>query len=1783
MSTTPPSPCSSTTEYTTDNTSLVRCSLGPEKQDPDVQYKDTYYGVAVIGMSCRTAGDVNNPQQLWDLLLSQKDGVSEVPASRWKPYYTRNPRNKEILDRAVKLGYFVKSIDDFDCQFFGISPKEAEQMDPQQRISLEVAIEALQDAGIPAKSLRGTDTSVFWGVNSDDYSKLLLEDLGAIDAWMGIGTAYCGVPNRISYHLDLKGPSVAVDAACASSLVAVHNGVSAILSCESSIAIVGGVNALYGPGLTVVLQRAGALASDGRCRSFDDSAKGYGRGEGAGAVILKNHAQAVRDGDHILGIIQGTAVAHDGKKNGIMAPNAAAQSLVAENALRVANLEAGAVQYIEAHATSTPLGDPTEVSAMSAVYGGGRNTPCYIGSIKPNIGHLEAGAGVMGLIKAVLTVRKGVLPPQANLDTLNRRVDWSRSGLEVVQKETEWPECVGPRRAAICSYGYGGTVSHAILEQYQGIQNHVEDIPGPDIKVLLISAPQKKRLPMIAESLRNWVSTNGTEENLASICTTLATRRDHHEFRFSAVVKSIPEALESLDALIKGERSAKLVSENRCLPANLSKEVVWVFSGHGAQWTNMGKELLNNPIFTNAIKPLDEVVQSEIDSSPIEWLRNGNFDSTDRIQILTYIMQIGIAAVLQSNGLFPSAIIGHSVGEIAASVVAGALSPVEGVLVVTQRAVLYRQVMGQGAMVLVNKCSTDVGQDLEGREGVAIAISSSPSSCVVAGPKDEIALLADAYREQGIKASFVKTDVAFHSPMMDPLEVPLMTSMKDVLHPKRPSVKIYSTSLSDPRGQTLRDARYWTNNMINPVRLTETVACAMEDGYRIFLEVSSHPIVSHSITETVMDVGIEDFSVVSTMRRDQPADTSIVHALAQVHCAGADVDWRMQMPGPWAQGLPTEPWLHQTLLPKLSSPPGTMETHNASQHTLVGHPVPVAGTDTVVYSTLLDKQSKPFPGDHPVSGTEIIPAACLLNTFLKATQTTRLEQVNLKVPVAVDVARAVQVVVQGSEMKIMSQLSSTDNESDNEASWLTHTTACRNAGSTSTSAGERVDLNCSAMKRQLDSFTIDYLASVGVSAMGFPWKVLEHYGDSQEMLARVDVAPGVDIPDWDLSSWAPFLDAATSIGSSIFFDDPRLRMPSRIQQLEIFTRSNPPNVGWVHVRRDPGSECHADVRILDEQGVVLARLTGMQFSEIEGVPGSTTSVCSLVHRLAWPPALPAEEPFHIDQVALVCRDQSLMREYVSSLPGHIRPLQLPQCDELQPLPEDALRKGTIIAYIPPRVSSLQDVPEETEKQTWELLQIIKYAVHSGLPIRVFVLTTNAIKGRGPTALANAPLMGLSRVIASEHSEHFGGLIDGEDCSMPLTAMKYIQGADVIRIQDAVPRTGRLRSLSLEARTQDVSRCLPRPEGTYLITGGLGDLGLATAEFLARNGARRLVLLSRRSLPPRSTWSQPHEGYEQAIAKIQELEQLGVSVHTLAIDIGIADAATRLHDSLQQLSLPPVLGVVHAAGIVENELVLNSTKAAFHRVYGPKINGVLALHEAFPPGSLDFLVMYSSCGQLLGFQGQASYGSANAFLDTLATYRRSLGDNAVSFQWTSWRGMGLGSDSDFVAAELEGKGVTDITRQEAFQAWMHLAQFDMDHGVVLRTRVLRADEPVPCPVIRDIVTRSTSDGSTIGQTSSLNGAGSGSSNTIPTSGPELKAYLDEHIRSCVAEVLQTAACDVDSRAAMSDYGLDSVMSVVLRRKLQQSLNVSVPPNFTWNNPTVQHLVQWFFQRLGGQSA
>lgn len=1755
-------------------------------------------------MACRVAGGNHSPEQLWNSILAKHDASSEIPEMRWEPYRRRDVRNIKELQKTTSRGYFLDALENFDPAFFGISPKEAEQMDPQQRLSLEVAWEALENAGIDPKALSGSNTAVFMGVNSDDYSKLLLEDLPNVDAWMGIGTAYCGVPNRISYHLNLMGPSTAVDAACASSLVAIHHGRQSILAGESKVAIVGGVNALCGPGLTRVLDKAGAISPDGSCLSFDDNAHGYGRGEGAAIVILKHLGSAIQDGDNILALLKGSAVAQDGKTNGIMAPNAKAQELVARQALAQAKVDPATVEYIEAHATSTPLGDPTEVSAISAVYGGNRASPAWIGSVKPNVGHLEAGAGAVGFIKTVMALNKAQLPPQANLTTLNTKVDWEKSGTQVVREALDWAASEDHlRRAAVCSYGYGGTVSHAVVEQSLfGVPaaDRSRESAGGGATVLVISAPQEKRLAGQAAVLADWLSGAGSDEDLQAVANTLALRRTRHDYRAAFVADSTAQAAELLRAFSQGKR-AEWMSQDVVLGPAAKKDVVWVFSGHGAQWTGMGKELMENAAFYNAIAPVDAVVQKELGYSVTAALRSGDESGeSDRVQVLTYVVQVGLAAVLRSKGVRPGAVVGHSVGEIAAAVAAGCLEPEEGALVVARRARLYAQVKGGGAMFMVNLPFAQVQRELQGRQDVVAAIDSSPSSCVVSGTTAAAQEYAAAVQQRGVKTMRVATDIAFHSGrVLEPLAAPLAAALAGALQPRPPTVPLYSTSAADARSAGLRDADSWVRNMVQPVLLTSAVSAAVTDGFRVFLEVSSHPIVAHSINETILAQGLEDdeYAVVASVRRNKPAVRCVLHAVGALYTKGAAVDFGKQPHRRWSPRMPGTQWVHRPIWRKIETgSPASAErlTHDVEQHALLGLRSPVSGTSTVLYTTRLDNTTKPFPGSHPLHGTEIVPAAVLVNTFHHATAAAVLSNVVLRVPVAVNAPRDVQVVVADDTVRITSRLQ--QSIPDQDISWATHTTArWSTAAPGTTAAAARIDV--AAIQKRIGAvlpptFSIDYLDKVGVSAMGFPWAVTEHHGNLKEMLARVDVCPdGATLP-WDPSSWAPILDAATSVGSTIFFDNPKLRMPAQIERVHFFTEygSHPPKTGYLYVQEASERGAPAvHVTVCSEDGQVLAKFESMRFSEIEGTPGVSGSVESLVHQLAWVPAPFSSKPVSWDGVVMVSDDTARLARYGKQLANKTKkpPVQLSAASDLASV---SIPPNAAIVYCPGPVSALADVPAKAESFIAELLALVKHVVRDSALARakVFAITAAVSEASDPTALAHSPLHGLARIIASEHPDQWGALIDVDDSAapLPMLAMNYVRDQDVVRVEDGLPRVARLQPLPRErlyGPADAASRTLlPRPEGTYVVTGGLGALGLEVAEWLVDKGARRVVLVSRRALPPRQEWARLGAAHalRPVVDRILALERMGATVHGVAVELGAARAEQKLAAALTGLGLPPVLGVVHAAGTLEDQLVLETTTDSFSRVLQPKVAGALALHHAFPPATLDWFVLFSSCGQLFGFPGQSSYASGNAFLDALAAHRRAHGDNAVAFQWTSWRGLGMAASTDFISAELESKGITDITPEEAFRAWEHAAKYDIDHGVVLRSLAFDEGEPLPVPILEDIAVRrigSSSSNGAAGGADASSAADGGSA--MPAGGPELKAWVDTKVREILANVLMLSGADeVDPRAAIADLGVDSVMTVTLRRQLQSTMKVKIPPTLTWSLPTANHLTGWLVEKL-----
>ncbi|AXK33367.1 acyltransferase domain-containing protein [Streptomyces armeniacus] len=1745
--------------------------------------------VAVIGLGCRFAGDVHSPEGFWELLLDGRDGIGEVPPERWEFYEAMGPDYAAALRRATRWGGYLSDIEGFDAEFFGLTPREAELMDPQQRILLEVTWEALEHAGIPPRELAGGGTGVFVGVGSDDYGRRMLEDLPRIEAWTGIGAAMCAVANRISYALDLRGPSLAVDTACSASLVAMHLACQSLRLEESSVAIAAGVNLIVSPGLTLTLDAAGAMAPDGRCKSFDASADGYGRGEGCGVLVLKRLADAERDGDRVLAVVSGSAVSQDGRTNGIMAPSGDAQQHVLERACRQAAVDPATVDYVEAHGTGTRLGDPLEASALSAVYGAGRDAgkPCLIGSVKSNIGHLEAAAGVASLIKAVLSLSNGEIPPTLNHTAGNPAVDWDTAGLRVVTDRTPWPRGERPRRAGVSGFGYGGTISHVLLEEAPApaggaAGTTAEDAAGdaagrelaeaaagaeagehgPAPRLFPLSAASEAALRQYAGDLAGWLTGLGSGASLDSVGHTLSQRRSHLPHRATVVASDRTELVAGLRRLAEGEAGPGLLTGT--VPAATAQDagLVWVFSGHGSQWTGMGRELLaTEPAFASVIDSLEPVFLEEIGFSPRQVLADGDFEDVDRVQTMIFAMQLGLAEVWRARGVTPAAVIGHSVGEIAAAVTCGALTREEGARLICRRSVLLRRVAGKGAMAMASLSFADAQEKLAGRTDVVAAIASSPLSTVIAGDTAAVEKVIAQWKAEDIPMRRVASDVAFHSAHMDPLLAELSAAAGD-LSPTGPVIPMYSTALEDPRATPTADGAYWAANLRNPVRLAAAVQAAAEDGYGAFLEVSAHPVVAHSVNETLPELGFDDAFTGSSLRRDQPERATLLAGAGALHCHGVPLDWARLHPRGDLVALPQVAWQRaRHWRDAVPGGGGAGLRHDVDAHTLLGAESPVAGRQLRLWRTLLEDANRPYPGSHTINGVEIVPAAVLVNSFLSAAsdgvRTPTLTDVSLRLPLTTAERREVQVLYDDAGARIASRVQEEDGPGAGTRQWLTHTTAHVAAGPAGAPPAALPEPDGAAEPAD-PGLVRRHLTSVGVPTMGFEWTVDELTRTGGGLRARVRT----DQPEHAAPTWAPLLDAALSIAPAAYPGEAVLRMVAHVD--EVHVAGEPPAEAVVDVALDPDEDDAVHVLIADAGGRVLARLAGLRYAGMDRDPSATATPEQLVHEMVWRPLdLAAADPEEAARrVVLVGADGDRTEELRALLAKAGA-----DCAVVSG-PED-LDAGAHFAapadvlLLPAAEHGDGPVADAAVRSAWLLTRTAQRlaALDAAEPPRLWCVTSGVRESAHAAGLAQAPLWGLSRIVAGEHPELWGGLVDvpaGGPGTVAGTLLETLRAApreDAVALRDGAAFTARLARPEGEPSGRPVE-C--RADGTYLVTGGLGILGLEVARWLAERGARRLVLAGRRPFPVRADWDgRTDADVRRQIDGIRALEAAGVTVRTVALDVADAAEAARVLDP-DALGLPPVRGVVHAAGVLDNRMLAGVDEASLRTVMRPKVAGAWTLHELFPPGSVDFLAFFSSCGQLLGLPGQASYGAANAFLDALAVHRRTAGHaDTFSLGWTSWRGKGMAVNK-VVDLELQARGVTDISVPEAFGAWDLAARHGAGSYAVLG---LTALEPggERLPLLSEL-----SAGTEAGAAAGSPGAADELAGLAPE---ELRERLLEEVGGQIAAEMRLSAQRLDPRRSLAEQGLDSVMTVVIRRRLEKRFGQSLPATLLWHQPTV----------------
>ncbi|MDZ4265004.1 MAG: type I polyketide synthase, partial [Mycobacterium sp.] len=871
--------------------------------------------IAVVGIGCRLPGGVDNADQFWKLLQDGDSGVIRVPADRWDADEFYSPDHTVPGTICNREGGFLTSWqpDEFDAEFFSIAPREAAAMDPQQRLLLEVAWESLENAGINPRSLRGSATGVFIGMTTNDYyhsvvGKLAPED---IDPYIPFGNAPNFAAGRLSYFLGIRGPAVVSDTACSSSLVSIHLACQSLRRGESDHALAAGVNLILSPENNIACSRWGMLAPDGLCKTFDADADGYVRSEGCGVVVLKRLSDAVRDGDRVLAGVRGSAVNQAGASSGQTVPNGPAQQELMRKALESARLAPSDIDYIEAHGTGTALGDPIELDALSAVYGDRQDSaPLVLGSVKTNLGHLESGAGVTGFIKTVLSVHHGAIPKQLHFTKLTPQAGEGASRFKIASEPLDWPTAASresgtvsrPRRAAVSSFGVSGTNAHIVIEQApeSGV---VAPQPDPPVTTLIVTGKTPARIAAQAGSLADWLETPaGQEVHLADLAETLNHRRAQHAKFATVAAGDRVQAVAGLRALAGGYPAPGVVAphDGACMSGT-----VFLYSGQGSQWAGMGKRLLaEEPAFAAAVDELEPDFVAQVGFSLREVLTSGeSVVGIDRIQPVLVGVQLALTALWRSYGVNPDAVIGHSMGEVTAAVVSGALSPADGLKVIATRSRLMKRLSGQGAMALLELDAAAAEELIAGYPGLTVAVYASPHQTVIAGPPDQVDAAIAVVDAQDLLARRVDVDVASHHPIIDPILDDLRTELAG-LQPKQPSIPVIVTTDERPTdGTCVFDAAHWVANLRNPVRFARAVAAAAADN-AVFVEVSPHPLLGYAIKDTLADTHHHS---IGTLQRDANDTLTFRTNLNATHTVRPP-----KLPhrtGPRVQ-IPATPWQH---------------------------------------------------------------------------------------------------------------------------------------------------------------------------------------------------------------------------------------------------------------------------------------------------------------------------------------------------------------------------------------------------------------------------------------------------------------------------------------------------------------------------------------------------------------------------------------------------------------------------------------------------------------------------------------------------------------------------------------------------------------------------------------------------------------------------------------------------------------------------------------------------------
>lgn len=1760
--------------------------------------------VAVVGVGCRFPG-ADSPEAFWRMLAEGRDVARPFTPERLVAEF-HDPDPSRIGHTHATAGYFLDDIEAFDAPFFGITPREAQFIDPMFRLLLETTWEALEDGGILPASLAGDRVGVFVAASATDFLNLQIWSgkVTVIDAYTGPGTLHSMASGRLSHFFGFEGPSMTIDTACSSSLVALHLATASLRRRECDLAVVGGATLTLSPDFWINLSQARMISADGRCKTFDAAADGYGRGEGGATLILKRLEDAVADGNRVLAVVRGSAVRHDGRSSSITAPNGRSQRAVIKEALTDAGISPDEVSYIEAHGTGTPLGDPIEMAAIQDVFttGSRRRTPLFVGSVKTNVGHLEAAAGMAGLVKVILSFEYGGIPAHLHLRTLNPQINLDDGLVRIPTRLEPWPRAT--RIAGISSFGLSGTNAHAVLEA------------GPDSRA---SSPEH-RLPVIVtvsgrtesalrQAARRYAAVlsaqtdpspaNATPEGssdhpagtaaaagptLADAAYTANVGRTHFRHRAHVVARDREEAARKLTAIADGAPSA-MCGES---PVRLA----FLYPGQGAQRAGVGRALYQTePAFKDALDRCAEAMSGSLDRPLLDLLfdeeQAGLLDQTIYTQPALFAMEYALTELWRSFGVRADAVIGHSVGAYAAACAAGVFALETAAEAVIARGRLMARIDEPGAMYAAFASEETVAKALSGLEDrVAIAAVNAADAVTFSGAAQPAAVAAERLREAGVVVKQLRVSHAFHSPLMDPILADL-ESLIDAMPANPPRIAFVSDLTGELAGPEVCTGAYWRRHSREPVRFADGLTSLRRAGCGAFLEVGPGDTLAGLAKVTI---GPDAPVIVSLGAPDSDeSEPERIHAaLGALYGAGVAIDWsayHRRRPGRTVR-FPTYAFERTVYVNR------AVQEGRDSLRALArggGHPahgfttVPYAGTATwlpsgsAVFSRRLTEADLT---DHRLFGRVVVPGAFWLAAAASAVR----QMTGTPRCVFTDVVFTRPLTLgQEDEPSIRCTLTARDgggwtfeaHSADREgpdAQWHRHAGAQVRAADdavTGTADRPRPATHRTVPGEDFYAETASRRLELGPS---FRW--IEQVAPADQAALAVLRPPSVGGSDFPQPG---FLDACVQAVAGA--------LPEAF--LDRLTRSDslliPVTVDRVYLNMTPftRAECHveivetdartfaiATITVRDGAGETVVRMDGVRLETVNPVLLSRGSNPVRRYRTTWreregeesaaiaPPGgwlLWGSDDGLVSRVssALVARGQDCVR---LTRKGDTARLHLPdgQVEEYNLTDPDIWRKIPVdrrhLVYL--HTGGLDADPlAAQETLLGDLLRIIQ---ECDAPIWVVTRGAQAVDTE-PTSPELAPLWGLARVLGTENPERLAGLVD-------LDPQPPADEAEALAALLCQP--GPSTHFAHRAGTWYVPRLEPvhtggtlpvRRDGTYLVTGGAGGVGREVVRWLVGRGAGRVIVCGRSASPAVEL---PEGPVTYTAADVTDAEQVASLLRGLADDE------------------PPLRGIIHAAGTLNDALLPEQSWQTLAVPLGPKVAGAWHLHRFSQDLDLDFFILFSSVAGLLGSPGQAGYAAANAFLDSLAAHRRAAGLPATSIAWGPWAGDGMVSESG-AAHRLAAVGLTPMLAEHA------LAQLDpAATGPAPVIAVADADwarwrRTAGGRSMDDLLADRISEAQPKPQTADVPDW----SRLDPASRRE---RLVEIIRSHVASTMNMAPGDVPIDTSLTALGLDSLMGLELKHRAESQLGIRIPAALLLQGPSVLELADHLAPLLDGET-